>query len=300
VARELGASAESWPRRAPFTLFDELVRVYGTCVIPWSGVAVDSGEAELAARRMAAIVDGFGFDPVAYPRACWARWWADRWAERIVRAAREGQPSPPSGTMLHALVTGSGRELPVETAAVELLNILRPTVAVAWLGAFAVIELARSPEHGPALAEPGARTARWHFVDEVRRTAPFVPALAGRVRRDTTFRGHRLAQGDLVVLDVPGTNHRSWGDPGLFRPARFAERTPNAFEHVPQGGGDPREGHRCPGEPVAMTLLDRTLQAFAGMVFTISGGATSLRRIPASPAGRLVVTSVVQPGLSPA
>jgi fatty-acid peroxygenase len=201
--------------------------------------------------------------------------------------------------MLHALVTGSGRELPVETAAVELLNVLRPTVAVAWLGTFAVMQLARSSEHGPALAEPSARTARWHFADEVRRTAPFVPALAGRLTRDTTFRGHQLGQGDLVVLDVPGTNHRSWDDPGFFRPARFAERTPNSFEHVPQGGGDPREGHRCPGEPVAMTLLDRTLQTFAGLGFTISGGATSLRRIPVSTAGRLVVTRVVQPGPTP-
>jgi fatty-acid peroxygenase len=273
-------------------VFDELVQVYGSAVLPWAGVRVDPAETALVATRLAAIVDGFGFSPVAYARACHARWWADRWAARVVRAARRGDAPPPAGSMLEALVAGPGEDLPDDVAAVELLNVLRPTVAVAWLGVFAVRQLARSPEHGRVLADPGQRAARWHFADEVRRTAPFVPALAGRVRRAVTFEGHSISPGDMLVLDVPGTNQRAWRDPWRFRPERFAERRPNEFQHVPQGGGHPHVGHRCPGEPVAMTLLDRTLQRVASTAFTVSAGPVDLTRIPTQPAGPLMLTSV--------
>jgi fatty-acid peroxygenase len=295
VARELAESMLGWTARTPFRLFDELVRIYGTCVLPWAGVAVEPGEAATVARRLAEIVDGFGFAPVAYPRACWARWWADRWAARVVREAREGSRHPRPGSMLAALATGSGAALTAETAGVELLNVLRPTVAVAWLGAYAVVDLVRHPQYGRLLAAPAERAARWHFADEVRRTAPFVPALAARVRRPVTFQGHLLDRGDLLVLDVPATNHRSWSDGDRFRPERFAEHTPNAFEHLPQGGGDPRQGHRCPGEGVAMTLLDRTLLHLAAGRFTISTSSPELHRIPTLPGAGVEVTDV-QPG----
>jgi fatty-acid peroxygenase len=288
----LADSVASWPNRTPFVLFDELVRVYGTCVLEWAGVHVERGEAAIVAERLALIVDGFGFAPIAYPRACWARWWADRWARRVVTEARNsGRPADP-GTMLEALVTGPGASLPAEVAAVELLNVLRPTVAVAWLGVFAAIELVRAPGRGSVLADPVAREARWHFADEVRRTAPFVPALAGRAQRVVPWRDHRIEAGDMVVLDVPGTNRRTWEDPDRFRPERFGEHPPGAFQHIPQGGGDPRQGHRCPGEPVAMSLLDRTLQQLAATTFTVSAGQTDLSRIPPVPGGGVVVVKV--------
>jgi fatty-acid peroxygenase len=194
--------------------------------------------------------------------------------------------------MLAALATGDGARLRLEVAAVELVNVVRPTVAVAWLGVYAAWRLVQSPERGATLRDPQARTARWHFADEVRRTAPFVPGLAGRVRHDATWQGRSLRAGDLVVLDVRGTSDRVWWDPSVFRPERFAERTPGPFEHVPQGGGDPRHGHRCPGEPVAMSLLDRTLEQLAGLEFEVSTRSPDLRRIPTLPGGGLTVTRV--------
>jgi fatty-acid peroxygenase len=288
----LAERMNTWQRRTPINAFEELVEIYGTAAFPWAGVRIEPREADVVARRLAAIVDGFGFAPVAYGRACHARWWANRWGRQLVRSARRGGPPPPADTMLEALVTGPGADLPLDVAAVELLNVLRPTVAVAWLAVFAVQELARSPEHGSVLAQPDQRAARWHFADEIRRTTPFVPALAGRIGRAVTFEGHPMAPGDTLVLDVPGTNHRGWEDPWCFRPGRFAERSPNAFQHIPQGGGDPQDGHRCPGEPIAMTLLDRTLQRLAATTFTISAGPVDLTRIPTQPAGPLLITDI--------
>jgi fatty-acid peroxygenase len=292
VERELAGSAYGWPTRVPFSLFDELVRVYGEAVVPWAGIDVQPGEAAAAARRLAWIVDGFGFSPGAYARGWGARWWADRWAARLVREARDGSRRAPDGTMLGALATGAGRRLPVHVAAVELVNVVRPTVAVAWLGAFAAVALARHPAYGATLADRTARRERWHFADEVRRTAPFVPALAGRIRRPATWHGVRLGEGDLLVLDVPGTDHHggTWPDADDFRPERFAERAPDVFEHVPQGGGDPRHGHRCPGEPIAMSLLDRTLLQLARTRFTVTSAEADLGRIPTLPGGGPLLT----------
>jgi fatty-acid peroxygenase len=298
VGRELARASRAWPARTSFSLFDELVRVYGVCVLRWAGVAVTRPEAAGVARLLARIVDGFGFDPVAYPRAVHARWSVDRWARRVVEEARSGDRDVPAGTMLEALVRGPAAELTPQVAAVELVNVVRPTVAVAWLGAFAAVHLARNPALGEALAPAHARAARWHFADEVRRTTPFAPALAGRAREARDWRGHHIAAGDLVVLDVPGTNGSAWTDPDVFRPGRFSERTPGPFDHVPQGGGDRRNGHRCPGEPIAMTLLDRTLFHLAGMSFTISAGDPDLRRIPTLPADgpSIVAVGVPAPG----
>jgi fatty-acid peroxygenase len=295
VARALTERVRAWPDRSPFVLFDELVRIYGTCVLAWSGVEVGDREAARIARRLAAIVDGFGFAPAAYVRACRARWSCNRWAAQVVREVRDGRRVAPEGSILDAVASGAGAELPAETAGVELLNVLRPTVAVAWLAVFAVAELARTPQQGAVLRGAAGRAARWHFADEVRRTAPFVPALAGRIRRGVTFQARLLEPDDLIVLDVPATNRSSWDDPDRFRPERFAERTPDAFEHVPQGGGDPAHGHRCPGEHVAMTLLDRTIEQVCALQFTVSYGSPDLTRIPTLPGHGLRVTEVVAP-----
>ena len=135
-------------------------------------------------------------------------------------------------------------------AAVELINILRPTVAVAWPGTFAALALAQHPEWRSRLADEAAdhERARRAFGHEVRRTAPFVPARAGRIRADAVVGGIRLRPGDRIVLDVPGT-HRdaaAWRDPEAFDPERFAGGDPDPFVFVPQGGGDTETGHRCP------------------------------------------------------
>jgi fatty-acid peroxygenase len=290
VDRELHDSALTWPGRVPFGLFDELVRIYGACVIPWSGIVGDPGEFARIAQRLAWIVDGCGFAPAAYSRGWYARLWANRWATRLVEEARNGRHVPP-GSVLDVFSSGPGRQLPAGVAGVELLNMLRPTVAVAWLGTFAGLALVRHPEHGSELADPAAGRARWAFAEEVRRLTPFVPALAGRVRRTAHWRGHHVRPGDFLVLDVPGTNrHRSWQDPEEFRPERFLEAVPGPFDLVPQGGGDLREGHRCPGEGMAMTLLDRTLLRLGRTALRVTTQEPDRTRIPTLPAGGVVIT----------
>jgi fatty-acid peroxygenase len=290
VAHRLRASADGWPRRTPFSLHHELVRVYGTSVLAWAGVEEPSCEAERLSALMGAVVDGFGFDPPAYARAWTARLRLNRWARTVVEEARREQREVPSDGILHALVHGRGAGLPAPVAGVELLNVLRPTVAVAWLGTFAAQALVEHPQHGPQLMSEQGAGHRHAFAQEVRRLAPFVPALAGRVRRRTTWARHVLQEGDLLVLDVPGTNRdpARWPDPDRFRPDRFLTTEPGAYDLVPQGGG-PLSGHRCPGEDVALTLLDRTLHQLSRTEFSVRATAERRDRIPTRPARGLRV-----------
>jgi fatty-acid peroxygenase len=263
-------------------LFSELVSVYGRAVIAWAGIDVTRDEAERLSRQLAAIVDGFGFSGAAYARAWRARLGANAWGRRLIDDVRGGRVVARERSVLQVLAASG---LDPHTASVELGNVLRPTVAVAWLGTFAALALDVLPEWRPRLADPDGRAERLAFAQEVRRTTPFAPALAGRVRRDASHGDLALRRGDRLVLDVRGTNldPRLHPDPELFRPERFLERAPGPFELVPQGGGAPT-GHRCPGESMTLQLLAETLRVLAGVDFrVVSGREADLTRMPTLP-----------------
>lgn len=250
-----------WAGR-PVHVHDELVEVYGQSVIEWAGLDETPAEAARWGRELSRIVDGFGGDPKRYPRAWVARARADRWARRHVRAVRSGSHLPPADSAL-ALFAASG--LDDTTAAVELLNVLRPTVAVAWLGAWAALYLDEAPRWRQELRSPTTGTHHVAFAEEVRRGTPFVPVLAGKLRRDVTHDGVELHDGDRIVLDVWGTDQAAglWDRPESFSPERFLRSEPGVYDFLPQGGGLPT-GHRCPGEPFTVLLLAETVRVLAG------------------------------------
>jgi fatty-acid peroxygenase len=290
----LEEAATYWPMSERTVLFDELVQAYGVAVLTWAGLAGGRRTAAARARDLAAIVDGFGGAGRAYARAWVARRRAEGWAREQVRAVRSGERVAPPGSALETFAVGAGAELDERLAAVELLNVVRPTVAVAWLGCFAALALVQHPDwRGPVRVDDRAAEA---FAQEVRRTTPFVPALAARLDREVTWGGRRVRAGSRLVLDVPGTDHdpRVWRDPARFDPTRFLEGpTPSAFGFVPQGGGHPETGHRCPGEPMTVELLKGTLRVLAGLDARLASRPVfDSRRIPTLPDGGVVLTGV--------
>lgn len=291
IGRDLERRVESWPGRT-VVVFDEFVEVYGAAVQAWAGVVAEPTRIRRASRRLAAIVDGFGGAGRAYARAWAARLWADRWAERLVVGARGGRPEVRPDSVLALIATGPGADLDSRLAGVELLNILRPTVAVAWPATFLAREITRFPQWRELLSDPGSRVS---FGHEVRRTCPFVPALAGRARRAARIGGTTVEPGDLVVLDVPGTNHHPahWDEAERFLPERFDEVMPDPFAFVPQGGGDPTTGHRCPGEPLTVRILSETAGVLAQLDYEpVADTSHDPTRIPTLPARGLPVRVV--------
>ena len=296
VRADLTGARDTWTGR-DVSLHDELVLVYGGAVLDWAGIDLPAEQRSLWSRRLAAIVDGFGFAGAAYARACRERQRADRWAAGLVREVRDGRRIAPRGSALSE-VAGNA-DLDARTAGVELLNILRPTVAVAWLGTFAGAALRDAPDWRHRLATEHSDLEAFAFAQEVRRTTPFAPALAGRARSYGEVDGTRIRPGDRLVLDVLGIHHdpEIWADPKAFRPDRFLTHRPGAFELVPQGGGHP-SGHRCPGESIALGLLVDTIRVLAPTECDVAGSTEPDRsRIPTLPDGGLVLTRVRVPAV---
>jgi fatty-acid peroxygenase len=286
VAAEVEHAVASWgasPDGGTVVVHDALVEAYGRAVLRWSGVDVADEEAPRLAHELACIVDGLGGAGAAYPRAWRARRRTDRWARAQVVAVRDGRHAPQPGSWLARV---AATDLDPRTAGVELLNVLRPTVAVAWLGAFAAVALDRDPSLRAHLATPRADEQHLAFAQEVRRTSPFVPVLAGRVTRSATVNGVEVRRGDRIVLDVWGTDtdDRLWEHGPHFVASRFAADPLSPPEHlVPQGGG-PADGHRCPGEPLTVRMLAETVRVLAGTDVRLVGlGLVDPTRIPTLP-----------------
>jgi fatty-acid peroxygenase len=291
-----GVAVRGWSDRRPVVLFDEAVQVLAAAVLPWAGVPVASGEGPLRARQLAAVVDGFATPGPAYLRAVVARAQLDRWSRRLVRDARARRIDPPAGTALDAAASArdrQGRLLPVPVAATELLNVLRPTVAVAWFVAFAGLALHQHPAWRERMAG-GDDAALLAFAHEVRRCYPFVPVLAARAREEQDVLGVTVPRGGFVLLDVHGTDHdpAHWPDPDRFDPQRFLVGTVEPDALVPQGGGDVATGHRCPGEQVALRMITAATRVLAAVPATLPPQdlGYDLSRMPTRPRSGVVLS----------
>ncbi len=297
-AEWLGA-AERWATAsADIPLYDELHPMLTRAVCAWAGVPLGCDEADTRASQLRALFDAAGSRS---PRHLWsrhARRQVDHWLAGIVEAIRVGRLDPGEQTAAHRIALArdlDGTLLPPAVAAVELANVLRPTVATAVYIVFVAHALRAYPE--PAAACLSSADGRRALAQEVRRYYPFFPAVIARTRRPFTWRGLLFPAERQTILDLYGTNHDGavWGDPEAFRPQRFLERTPGPFEFVPQGGGDHFNGHRCPGEWIVLELMERSLQVLTqDIAYEVPEQDLSIdfKRLPALPRSGFVMANV--------
>src|SRR4051812_37987195 len=282
---EFDVAARRWRGGREISLFDATARIIATAVTRWTGVPETQGDLDSLPGDLVAMVDGFGTLGPRHARALAARRRRERWLAAIIEdVRREARARSPLTTI--ARHSEDGHLLDSRTAAVEVLNVIRPATAVTWLVAFAAHALDRWPELRERLREGDDDYAR-AFAHEVRRFYPFAPFLGGRAVGDRSFQGVPVPAGTLVLLDVYGQHHdeRVWPDPYAFRPERFLGRPIGEFELIPQGGGDPRTGHRCPGEQMTVALLSTLARRLAGLEYHLPPQRTGidLSRIPARP-----------------
>ncbi|MGO1167942.1 MAG: cytochrome P450 [Janibacter sp.] len=264
------ALARSWDQvvgdvrpRPGDELFDVVVEALGAAALDWAGVG--STDASERSRDLMRIVDGFGSVGPRHLRGRRARRRCEAWARSAIREARTHEGTAPVDRVAAATDT-AGELLSEEVAAVELLNLVRPLVAVAYFAAFIPVALRERPDWRGRVDARGDDVARRAFVHELRRHYPFVPMLAARSVRDVDWHGHRIRRGQRVLLHVVATNHdpRLWEAPWSFRPERFEGIEPGPYEFVPQGGGDVHRGHRCPGESAVVEALIFLTRHIAG------------------------------------
>ncbi|MFD5477641.1 cytochrome P450 [Streptomyces hawaiiensis] len=285
----------NWPAQPDVVLFDATARVITRGVCRWAGVPLAEDEEEPLARDLLAMVDGFATAGPRHWRARRARTRQERRFADLVTEVRAGTAQAPADSVLDRVCRHrdpSGAALTPRIAAVELLNVIRPTTALSWFVAFAAHALHRRPEHKKRLrsGEAGFATA---FAHEVRRFYPFAPFLGGQAVTDLTWDNRHVPAGGLVLLDVYGQNHdeRLWKDPYTFRPERFLDHPPGRDELIPQGGADPRTGHRCPGEAMAVGILEALSQRLADLSYEAPPQDLTipLNRIPTRPRSGMII-----------
>jgi fatty-acid peroxygenase len=291
---------DRWQREdGQVELFTETGRLLCEAVCAWAGVPLRREDVARRTDLLHALIDS----PAALGPRHWkgrvARRRTDRWIRRVIEDVRGGRLEAPAHSPLQLISSHGdtdGNLLGSEVAAVELINLLRPVVAIDRFVVFIAMALHAEPEWRRRLREGDVDLCR-SFLQEVRRYYPFFPMTGAVVRRSFEWEGVQFPEGRLVLFDLYGTDHHAptWGDPERFRPERFAEREPGSFDLVPQGGGDHHSGHRCAGEWVTIGVMERAVRVLTEeMDYRVPAQdlRISHRRMPTLPNSGFVIERV--------
>lgn len=252
------ASAK-WEKADRIVLYEEVQEILCQSACIWAGVPVREKEFLPLAKALTAMFEGPAKVGPKHREGKKARNEAEKWLKKLVVDVREGELKAPKNTALYQFswhLDRDGKLLDEEIVAVEVLNILRPIVAIAIYINFVAHAIIEFPHVKENLQNNDEEYVD-RFVQEVRRYYPFFPFAGARVKQDFEWKNYKFKKNTLTILDLYGTNHdrRLWKNPDEFNPARFEEESINEFNLIPQGGGNHMTGHRCPGEWITVDMM---------------------------------------------
>lgn len=290
-----------WASRPSITMLEEAYSVLTRAVTRWMGLPADGRPDTALARELSDMVESAGRIGPSVIRALWRRRKTERYVAQLVTRIRDGRTdidreAPISLIALHR--DENGTLLSVDEATVEIINVLRPVAAIARYVMFAALALHQHPQIAAGLA--GARhERRVAFAEEVRRLYPFFPLVGGKVKSPFTWDGYALDAGDWVLLDLHGTNHdpRRFPDPDAFALDRGISWRDQGFDFVPQGGGDARTDHRCPGEQFTVAIVAEATRLLVDeMRYEVppQDMRIALNQMPAKPASGLRIAGITR------
>jgi fatty-acid peroxygenase len=305
TAKEWRRSIRRWEREPVVVLFDEAIRILTAATFRWAGVPLQGVELRRRAQDAEWMIDAFGGVGPRLWKGKVARMATEAWMITIIDDVRRGALRADAGSALHVMAhhrDADGQLLSPKVAAVEVLNVVRPTIAVAWYIAYAALALQQYPDTREKIArEPFGNEAGKYadqFMQEVRRFYPFTPYLGAKVRTPFEWRGHRFEPNTLVLLDVYGTHHDPavWSAPDEFRPERFEHWSGSPYDFIPQGGGHRPTGHRCPGEWITMHNMTLALHFLTRCMTYDAAPSQDLRfdrtRMPTRPKSGFLIQNV--------
>lgn len=302
VLRQWQKSAAQWERNKAgrIVLFDEAKKILCRAVCIWAGVPLRQTEIKKRSDDFGAMVDAFGAVGLRYLKGVAARKRTEKWIENAVKDVRSGKLKPGTQSALYRIAVyrnSDGRKMEPHMAAAELINILRPVVALSTYIVFSALALHDNPGYKNKIKSDNSGSFSEMFVQEVRRFYPFTPFVGAIAKKNFIRLNCEFRKGDLVLLDVYGINHdmRIWGDPEEFRPERFSDKNYGPFEFIPQGGGDAATGHRCPGEGIAVDIMKASLGFLvSGIDYDVPHQDLhySLQRIPTRPKDGFIISNV--------
>ncbi|MUK89381.1 cytochrome P450 [Ornithinibacillus sp. L9] len=288
-----------WEGMDRVVLFEESKELLTRVACRWAGVPLQEEEVKIRTNQLAALFDSAAAVGPRHWRGRQARNSSESWIKGMIEQIRAGNMETQEGTALHELAwyrDSNGKLLNSQVTAVEVINILRPIVAIAVYIAFCALAIHDFPEQAGKLTSKDDSYDEM-FVQEVRRYYPFFPFAAARVKKDFLWKGHDFKKGNLVLLDIYGTNHHRdiWERPWEFNPKRFADRKDDPFDFIPQGGGDYHKGHRCPGEWLTIEVMKVSVDTFVRKMYYDMPKQDlnySMMRMPSLPKSRVILTNI--------
>lgn len=286
-----------WEKQKEINLFHEVEKLLLQSASAWISVPLKKGKVEMRTRQLSQMIDSSGAVGIRHYKGRKARTKAEKWLEKVVSDIRNNKTEAHEDSIAYAFAMHqdlNGRFLPEKVVAVELLNLLRPIVAIARYIVFAVHALHENPASKERLnSEEDYR----NFVQEVRRFYPFFPFVAAKVKKGFSWDNVDFPRGRRVLLDLYATNHdeAKWENPDEFNPLRFRNWKGDPFSFIPQGGGDHYHNHRCAGEWVTIQLSITALEMLVNkMDYTLPPQDLNIskRRIPAIPKSRIRLSSI--------
>lgn len=299
VKKELINSIYEWEQKGEVVLFKELSEIICYIVCNWSGISINKAESKYRTKDFVNMIYSFGSIGPRYKKGKKARKESEIWIENIVKEVRSKKLEVDKSTPLYKISFYKdidNKLLDDKMAAIEIINTIRPIIAVSTYIVFAVLALYTHPLCKEKLIK-NEKNYYENFVQEVRRFYPFTPFVGARVKKNFSWNEYEFKKGTLVLLDVYGINHdpRIWDDSEIFRPERFENKEKNLFDFIPQGGGNPAITHRCPGEYVVINITETVLDFLLNYIdFDVKKQDLSynLNKIPTIPRSGFIISNI--------
>lgn len=299
IKQEWETAIQNWERQEKIVLYDQTKPLLMRAVCKWAGVPLQEDEVIKRADDMAAMFETPVTIGLEQHKGRKARRDSEKWIKDLVAQVRQNEIVVDQNSALYQFSWHKDLEnqlLDPDIVAVEVLNILRPTIAVTIYINFIALSLHQHPEEKEKLTTNDEKALDM-FVQEVRRFYPFFPFNGARVKKDFIWNGYKFEQGTLTLLDFYGTNHdpHIWENPDLFKPERFANWEGNPFTLIPQGGGDHHTGHRCAGEWITTDIMKISLDYLANkLTYHVPKQdlSYSLVEIPSIPKSRFIMENI--------
>lgn len=299
MVKEWQDSISKWQKAKRVVLFDETKEILCKIACHWVGIKIPKSQIKDKANDFSAMVDAFGAIGPRYWKGRRARIRNEKWIKKIIDDIRTDKLRVEKNSILYNVAfyrEFDGKLLNSKMAAIELINLIRPIVAISTFITFSALALYDYPIYINKLRTNDSNYLHM-FVQEVRRYYPFTPFLGGLVKKNFSWKQCQFKKGTLVLLDIYGMNHdsRIWDNPDTFYPEHFNNWNGDLFDFIPQGGGDPKNSHRCPGENITIEIMKVSLDFLLNKIqYEVPNQdlSYSLAKMPTLPKSGFIINNI--------